>query len=214
MKRFKDLETGDTVYKITINQTNRKPEFQKLQVRSCSIEGEFRFLTFSNPSDMIRVTGGTTRKDGVVRDSFDYNNITRTILLASLEELDKFLKDEVEQSRVYQQCLERIYNEAWDKPVENQKFKKGDLIYVPDFSSPGLYDGEKKVYFFDGEPLDISGIENLRMATYDEEDEFFETLKLRMSFSAVGLVKEKLILAVRKCGWEYKRSINDFARII
>ena len=213
MKRFKDLKKGDEIYKVAINQTSQKPEFQRLEVSSCSLEGESRFLTFSNSPDMIRVEGSKFRKDIISRDSFDFNNITRAIFLVSLEELDNFLKEEVERSRVYQQCLEKIYCEAWDKPVKETKFKKGDTIYVPEFSSAGLYDGEGRVYFFDGEPLDISGLENLRPATYKEKEELIKTLEMRASFSAIGLVKEKLIAVVRQCGWDYVRSTNCFYRV-
>jgi hypothetical protein len=213
MKRFNDLEKGDEIYKVVINLTSQKPELQKLEVRSCSLEGESRLLTFSNSPDMVKVDGSESRKDTISRDSFDLNKMIRSIFLVSLEELDNFLKEEVDRSMAYQQCLEKIYCEAWDKPVKETMFKKGDAIYVPEFSSAGLYDGEGKVYFFDGEPLNILEIGNPRLATYEEKDDLIKTLEIRTSFSMIGLAKEKLISAARKCGWDYIRSTNCFYRV-
>lgn len=210
MKRFKDLKAEDFVYKIIIDQRSQKPEFHKLKVRNCALEGDLRFLSFHNSADMVRVKGEDTRRDYLSRDSFDYNKITRTLFLVSLEELDQFLKEEVEKSREYQKCLEGIYNDAWDNGIE---FNKGDVIYVPEFSSAGLYDGEGRVYFFDGEPLNIELLDNLRLATYDEKDELIRTLEMRVSFSAIGLVKERLISVVRQCGWDYKRDTNSFYKV-
>lgn len=218
MKQFKDLERGDKLYRVRIDDDNIfKVYFSSFDI--ISVIG--KNAPEDNPITILYRDNSQDQGQMVDRDTseckIEYRPALREIYYFSDRlAVEKFIKKRCESLRDKISIFENLYKDVWkeeDPETSLTDFKKGEVIYIDPFRHPGICDGKGSVYFHDGEPFKLeifNKSKKIRRATDEEVKEFIRKLSLTVASTADSTMRSKLIVALRNCGYGFNLVLREF----
>ena len=216
MKQFKDLEKGDKLYVIRIeNDSIFKSYFSSFDIisvmgKNTSENNPITILYRDNSQDQGQIVDRNTSEYKI-----EYRPALREIYYFSDKlAVEKFIKKRCESLREKISIFENLYKDVWKDPeISFNEFKKGEVIYIDPFRHPGICNGEGAIYFHDGEPFSLSAFKNskeIRRATEEETKEFLRKLSLTVASTADSNIRSKLMIALRNCGYRFNLVLREF----
>lgn len=213
MKTFKDLENGDNIFIISINQSQRQMSFRAARYslsvgdKNCPTQ---ILVFFKDPNiSAISVPPGAHQ---FKKESIDKNTIT--CYFSDATSLDLFLKDYIEKERTFIKNLESCSVAAWSCERGSNGFvlEPGKIYYYSRFKTPCIASKDGDAYDCDGFKIVKANInsETIREATKEERAMFFERLTRAL---AVRANANALIADLEKCGLSWNPVIKEIISI-
>ena len=216
MKYFKDLEKGDKLYVIKIeNDRTFKLSFDSFDI--ISVIGKEK--PEDNPITILYKDCSLNQGQIVERNSFEHKIEYRPALREIYYFSDKlavesFIKKRCESLRDNISSFEGLYENLWkEKETPLEEFKKGEIIYIDPFRHPGICDGKGAVYFHDGEPFSLTAFKNsknIRKATDEESKDFINRLSLTVASTSDSNIRSKILIALKNCGYGFNLVLREF----
>ncbi len=145
MKSFKDLDSGDIVYVVTLDNVTREITLDKIVIDLIfdpQIDGKLVIFFEEKNEPLIYV-----EPEASSHIRTDYPKNKSKSHFSDKESAELYLKGLIEQANEFIARIPKFYDQLWSKDII---FKKGDIIKVVSSDLLLLYDGEGTCYMEDG----------------------------------------------------------------
>lgn len=211
MKTFKELVSGDNIFIISINQSQRQLNFRTVKY-SLDIEDKKCpskiMIFFKDPN--INAISVPPEANQFKIDSIDKK--ISTYYFSDATSLDLFLKDYIEKERIFIKNLEACSIAAWSCENRESTLEPGKIYFYSRFRTPCVVSRDGDAYDCDGFKISKASIgpETMRDATEDERIEFFDRLTRAL---IIRTNADTLIAGLEKCGLSWNPVIQEIVSI-
>lgn len=211
MKTFKELTTGNNIFIISIDQSQRQITFKtvKYSISVGSKNDPTQLVIFFKDPTLSAIT--------VQKESYQYkkeslDKKTNTYYFSDATALDLFLKDYIEKERTFIKNLESCSISAWSCERNRFHLEPGRIYYYSRFKTPCIVSNEGDAYDCDGFKISKASLseETMREATKEERTKFFERLTTALKMKGSS---EVLIAGLEKCGLGWNPAIKEIISI-
>ena len=209
MKNFDKLEKEDKVYILTQNLANRSTSLsiETVSIRMIDRQHPMNYAIFFKDVNkgFISVPTGQSRYKEII------NSISIKISFSDIEDLDIFLKEEIEKQYKLINLYENLHELAWKGESQGTQLVTGEIYFYKLFNETCIMGKDGYAYSSDGFKITSKNLgDSIRDATPDEKIKFFNRLTRIIK---ARTDRETLIENIEKCGLRWNPIREEVIRI-